>query len=245
VVTYAYDINDVKSVKVKYRFDNDGALNRPEDFMYDGREVKEWDHETYLNKSAFPDLPNKPDVWVEPKARADVYRGKIEVSIPEGKPGEIVQYFVEAVDGRGNVSRSPIQHVYVSNSADNPGDISNDEIHNRLKSGDPVTVADTIGLVFTIGRNDVNVFNHVFFRLEKADAAQMKELEAIAAKGKIKLSGEPKFRDEYINRLDAHLMKEENVASLKREANLTKAMAGPLAEQSGDPRVKRIREKLA
>lgn len=246
VVTYAYDINDVKSVKVKFRTDEDGILNRPEDFMYDGKDVKPWDHETYLNKMPFPDLPSHPDVWVDPRARADVYRGKIDIEIPEGKPGEMIQYFVEAVDGLGNLTRSPIQNVYVTNSGgSNPGDITNEEIHKQLSSGNPQVMAQTIGLVFTIGRNDRDVFNHVFYRLDKADEALMQNLEVLASKGQIKLSGDPKFRDEYINRLDGHLLKEENVAKLKSKRTLADSMSKPLADMASDPRVKRILEKLS
>lgn len=114
VVTYAYDVNQVKSVRVRYRVDEDGHLDRPQDFMYEGEGVKKWEGEVFLTKMPFPDLPRKPEVWVEPRARADVYRGKVEVQIPEGKPGELVQYYVEAEDSLGNVTRSPIQNIFIS-----------------------------------------------------------------------------------------------------------------------------------
>lgn len=243
VVTYVYDHSDVKSVKIKYRTDEDGVLNRPEDFRYEGDGVKKWDGEVQLNKMPFPELANKPGVWVDPKARADVYRGQIEIEMPENKQGEMVQYFVEAEDKLGNISRSPIQNVYVT-SAENPESISNDEIHNRLKSGDPGVMANTIAFVFKDGRNDVNVFNHVFFRIENADENLMNNMEKLAQKGKMKLSEEPNFRNEYINRLDKHVAVEANAAKLKAEPALTQAMAGPLTQQAGDPRVERIYQKL-
>jgi hypothetical protein len=245
VVTYAYDVNGVKSVKVKYRGDDSGSVDRPQDAMYEGEGVKKWDGEIQLNKIPFPDLPTKPDVWVDPKVRADVYRGKVELSLPEGTPGELVQYYVEAEDNLGNMTRSPIQHVYVSNAADNPAEISNDELHNRLKSGDPALVADTIALVLTIGRNDVNIFNHVFFRLENADPATLEALEQDAIKGRIKLSGERAFRNEYIGRLDRHLVQDENTARIKSEPHLAWFMSHPLAGEASDPRVARILAKLS
>jgi hypothetical protein len=245
VVTYAYDVNGVKSVKVKYRSDDSGSVDRPQDAMYEGEGVKKWEGEIQLNKIPFPDLPNKPDVWVDPKVRADVYRGKVELSLPEGKPGELVQYYVEAEDNRGNITRSPLQHVYVSNAADNPAEISNDELHNRLKSGDPTIVADTIALIFTIGRNDVNIFNHVFFRLENADGPMLENLEQDAIKGRIKLSADPAFRNEYINRLDKHLVKDENTAKIKSKPHLSWFMSHPLADMAQDPRVARILARLS
>jgi hypothetical protein len=245
VVTYAYDVNRVKSVKLRYRTDDSGKVDRPEDMMYAGKGVRPWDREVFMTKAPFPDLPNKPDVWIDPLARADVYRGKVELDIPGGKTGELVQYYVEAEDSLGNITRSPIQHVYVSSQGASPGDITNDEIHARLKSGDPDVTASTIALVFSIGRNDVNVFNHVFFRLETEGDAMMAALDALATKGKVTLSSDPRFRDEYINRLDRHLVKDANTAALKSRPALAHAMSAPLASQAGDPRVKRILEKLS
>ncbi|MHC9542445.1 MAG: hypothetical protein AB9903_23280 [Vulcanimicrobiota bacterium] len=240
VVTYAYDVNGVKSVKVKYRVDEDGKLDRPEDFKFEGRDVKKWDGEVSMNKLPFPDLPNKPPVWVDPTARADVYRTKVELNLPESSPGGMVQYYVEAEDNLGNITRSPLQNVFVNNAAESPAEISNDEIHNRLKSGDPGVIADTVSFVFNSGRNDINIFNHVFFRMENGDAALNQNLEALAAKGKIKVSGEPKFKDEYITRLDKHLVKPANVAAIKGTPHFKEALVTPLMDQQADPRVARI-----
>ena len=123
---------------------------------------------------------------------------------------------------------------------ENPAEISNDEIHNRLKSGDPGVITDTISFVFNSGRNDINIFNHVFFRMENGDAALNQNLEALAAKGKIKVSGEPKFKDEYITRLDKHLVKPANVAAIKGTPHFKEALVTPLMDQQADPRVARI-----
>ncbi|MDQ7824150.1 MAG: hypothetical protein RDV48_15215 [Candidatus Eremiobacteraeota bacterium] len=244
VVSYVYDVNNVKSVEVKYRTDDDGKLDRSQDFMFEGTGVKPWKSGHAMTKMPFPDLPNKPDVWVDPKVRADEYRTKVELEVPQGKEGELVQYYVEAEDMKGNISRSPIQHVYVS-AAGAPAEVTNEELHNQLKSGDPDTQATAVAFVLTTGRNDPNIFNHVFFRLEQADEKLLKSLENLAIKEKIKLSADPKFRDEYITRLDKHLVKEENTAKIKSLPHLSYFMSHPLADMAGDPRVARILAKLS
>lgn len=95
VVTYAYDVNDVASVKIKYR-----PAAGP---TYEG----EWTGAADMDRRAIPDPSTKPEVWVDPKARADAYTAHVDA--PKG----LVQYYVEATDSLGNVSRSPIQTVRV------------------------------------------------------------------------------------------------------------------------------------
>jgi len=246
LLSYVYDINDVKSVKVKYRYDDSGSVDTPKDSMFEGPGVKPFSEEISMEKKPFPELENKPPVFVPSKARADIYQVNFEPTIPEGKEGTLIQYYVEAEDGKGNVTKSPVQHVYVgSPTSSNPADVTNEELHNQLKSGDPATMANALAFVFTTGRNDVNVFNHAFFRIENGDNKLMTNLENLAIKQKIKLSEEPKFRDEYINRLDKHLVKEENVAKLKAQPHLSYYMSHPLANQASDPRVARILAKLS
>lgn len=245
VVTYAHDVNDINRIEVKYRKDADGVLNRPEDFMYEGKGVSPWEGSVQMINMGFPDLENKPDVWIDPIVRADRYETKIEPEIPEKSQGEIIQYYVEAEDKLGNVTRSPIRNVYVANGMGDPEEISNEEIHNRLKSGNASQAAGAIAFVFNSGRNDVHVFNHVFHRIEENNAGVMKELDSMSEKGIIKLNSEPEFRDEYINRLDQHLIKPANIKNLKSYSSLTKAMAKPLKEHAGsDPRAARILSKL-
>ena len=243
VRTYVHDISGLKSVKVKYRIDDSGKVDTPEDMRFEGEGVKKWEGSIDMTKHEFPELENKPDVWVEPKKRAEEYRANVELNVPEDKPGAMVQYYVEAEDLKGNISKSPIQHVYVS-TKNEPSQVSNEELHNQMKSGDPHTIGNAIAFIFTTGRNDVNIFNHAFFRIDEADDKLMDVLETLAIKEKIKLSDEPKFRDEYINRLDKHLEKEENVTKLKEKPHLTFFMSNPLTNQLEDPRVQRILRKL-
>ncbi|MEW6280514.1 MAG: hypothetical protein AB1758_17960, partial [Candidatus Eremiobacterota bacterium] len=237
VTTYVYDVADTRSVKVRYRLDADGELNRNEDFRFEGPGVEPWSGEVEMERSPFPDLEQKPGVWVDPLVRADVFRANLRIPLPEGSPGSLVQYYVEAVDTLGNVSRSPIRNVYV-NAHGEP--LSNEELHRRLGSGDPAAVAESIAYVFTSGRNDTHVFNHVFHRLELADARLLDRLEAAA--GELRLSADPAFRNEYVNRLDRHLDKEANQAALRGTTALKHALADPL--DGSDPRAQRIRTRL-
>lgn len=245
VVTYAHDVNDIKRIEVKYRSDSDGVLNRPEDFMYEGKGVSPWKGSVQMNNMGFPELAKKPDAWIDPKVRANRYEANIEPGIPEESKGELIQYYVEAEDTKGNISKSPIRNVYVANGMGDPVDISNDQLHNELKSGNATQVSGAIAFCLNAGRDNVNIFNHVFFRIEENVPDVMQKLDDMAVKGKIKLSEAPVFRDEYINRLDKHLVKPVNTANLKAFPNLVKAMALPLADQAGtDPRVARIMSKL-
>jgi hypothetical protein len=98
VATYAYDVSGVASVKLKYRTGADAGET------YAGNAWSEVD----MAASPYPEPAQKPPVWVEPQARADVYRGHIAASA-----GSTVHYFVEATDTLGNVTRSPIQHAAV------------------------------------------------------------------------------------------------------------------------------------
>jgi hypothetical protein len=102
VATYAYDMSGVKDVTIHYR-----TTDKPDaEQTYGGT----WDYQVEMQKQPFPAPNPKPAVWVEPKARADEYRG--EVTLPHG--GTNVQYYVEAVDAQGNSTRSPIRNVYVA-----------------------------------------------------------------------------------------------------------------------------------
>ncbi len=240
VQTYAYDVSGLASVKVRFRLDEDGELNRNEDFRFEGPGVTPWAGEVEMVGTPFPDLENKPGVWVDPLARADVFRGQVQISLPEGAPGALVQYCVEATDRAGNVTRSPLRNVWVD-AQGTP--LSNDELHRRLGSGEVDQVAEAIAYVLSTGRNDQHIFNHLFHRLETGGAALIERLEVRAREGELPLSSEPAFREEYINRLDRHLEKQANQSALRQTEALREALAGPLAG-SDDPRVARILQRL-
>ncbi|MHB2020491.1 MAG: hypothetical protein ACYCW6_26445 [Candidatus Xenobia bacterium] len=104
VVTMAYDTSGVENVTVHYRM-----VDKLSDSTYGSGG---WDHTTDMAKQVFPEPNPKPPVWVEPKARADEYRTTLKV-----QPGKYVQYYVEATDNVGNVTRSPIRNVWVNQGA--------------------------------------------------------------------------------------------------------------------------------
>ncbi len=240
VQTYAYDVSGLRSVKVKFRLDEDGELNRNQDFRYEGPGVTPWSGEVEMVRSPFPDLETKPGVWVDPVARADVFRAEVRTPLAAGAQGALVQYYVEAEDQRGNVTRSPIRNVWVDGEE---APLSNDELHRRMGSGDPAQVAGAAAYVLRTGRNDTHVFNHLFHRLETGGPDLLNRLEGLAAAGELPLNGEPGFRAAYVGRLDRHLEKESNQQALRATDALRRAMAGPLAGSS-DPRVERILQRL-
>lgn len=98
VWTLGYDVSGMKRVELKWRVDPSGARDDKADDMYAG----EW------NALAMQGRELESRTSVAPKHKAQEYSAKIE-----GQKECLVQYFVEAEDGAGNVTRSPIQHVQV------------------------------------------------------------------------------------------------------------------------------------
>lgn len=106
VWTYAYDVNGLTDVTLKYRIDADGfnPLESTHNETYaGGLEVGDWISVAMSSSDVAP-----PANILAPTQRALRYGGMIE-----GLEDVLVDYYVEAVDGRGNIARSEIQHVYV------------------------------------------------------------------------------------------------------------------------------------
>ncbi|MCC7476555.1 MAG: hypothetical protein IT425_14280 [Pirellulales bacterium] len=115
VWTYAYDVSGLSSVVLKYRVDNDGSnpLASTQNETYaGGPEVGAWTS-LAMNSS---DVPPPANIAV-PTYRALRYGGLIS-----GLENALVDYYVEAVDARGNITRSDIQHVWVGAGSLPPGD---------------------------------------------------------------------------------------------------------------------------
>ncbi|MDX2147641.1 MAG: carbohydrate-binding protein [Planctomycetota bacterium] len=103
------------SVTLKYRLDADGV--NPIDSIYNetyaggGGEVGAW-QSIAMTRRPFPagNVYNDPTIsFVEmPRFIADQYHARIT-----GVRSALVDYYIEAVDIRGNFARSPIHHVYV------------------------------------------------------------------------------------------------------------------------------------
>ena len=105
VWTYAYDVSGLASVTLKYRLDDDGELPvdaAANDTYSGGSGVGAW---TSLACTG-SDIVSTTDPL--PLYRAQRYAAQIT-----GITHSLVDYYVEAADSHGNVSRTPIQHVWV------------------------------------------------------------------------------------------------------------------------------------
>ena len=114
VWTFAYDVSGITSSTLKWRVDLDGqrTLNNTENETYAGGPgVSAW-QSAPMNRRAFPagNVYNDPtiDFFVMPQHIAEHFSAPIA-----GQSGKLIDYYVESVDVRGNITRSPIQHVYV------------------------------------------------------------------------------------------------------------------------------------
>lgn len=113
VWTYAYDVSGLTSVTLKYRVDNDGwnplESNQNETYA-GGSDVESWTS-TVMNRqpmAADPTGDSELNFFILPQAKADLCFAEIT-----GQKDVLIDYYVEAVDSKGNVFKSPIQHVYV------------------------------------------------------------------------------------------------------------------------------------
>jgi len=130
VWTHAYDLNGITSINVRVRFDNDGvnslSTTHNETFA-GGGDVGGWmtipmtkrelpKTRTALNTAAdngqIDYFVFDPAFWPDPVI-ADYYFVEINDGNAPGFRGKLLDYYVEAYDGLGNVHKSEIQHVWV------------------------------------------------------------------------------------------------------------------------------------
>lgn len=103
--TYVYDKSNLQSVKLKYRFDKDGINS-----------TSTIDNETYLGGN---DVAN----WIEINLTgidkssqtnpAPLLKAKEYLTTIQGLQDTLIDYYIEAVDGQGNVGKSPIRHCWI------------------------------------------------------------------------------------------------------------------------------------
>ncbi|MCK4341558.1 MAG: hypothetical protein KAY37_07545 [Phycisphaerae bacterium] len=106
VWTYADDISTLTSVTLKWRVDNDGVnpLSSIQNETYvGGAEVGSWNSEPMTSS----DVPPQGGVLTP------TYRALRWSAMLTGQQDVLIDYYIEAVDGMGNVAQSPIQHVYI------------------------------------------------------------------------------------------------------------------------------------
>lgn len=116
--TFVHDVSGVTSVTLKYRIDADGSnpLSSTQNETYaGGSEVGAWQNLPMIYR-AFPggNLLNDPniDFFEMPAYIADQYYVQVT-----GLRSVLIDYYIEAVDGKGHTRKSPIQHVYIGDGS--------------------------------------------------------------------------------------------------------------------------------
>ena len=125
--THAYDLSGIpdNGVKLKIRIDNDGnnplASNQNETYA-GGSEVGTW-VTLNMTKKVLPSTraalnaaaanPGEIDYFLPSNEQADYYFVKITNDNLPNFRNKLLDYYIEATDAKGNISKSDIQHVYV------------------------------------------------------------------------------------------------------------------------------------
>jgi hypothetical protein len=106
VWTYVYDVSDVAAVRLWYRFDADARITEANHVF---------DSTTWcVADMARQAVTSRTDPT--PRHVADRYEATLA-----GFGGWMLDYFVEAEDGRGNTARSDIRHVWIGDGGGGPG----------------------------------------------------------------------------------------------------------------------------
>lgn len=129
--SHVYDVSDVASVVLKVRIDADGI--NPMDSVQNetyagGSEVGSWisipmtkrvlpNNSTDLNAAANNGQINYFSDALSPEI-ADYYFARITDSSVAGFRGKLLDYYIEAQDGRGNLRKSEIQQVFVEDDGE-------------------------------------------------------------------------------------------------------------------------------
>jgi hypothetical protein len=119
--THAFDVSGVTNITLKIRVDHDGVnpigSNQNETFA-GGGEVGAW-ISIPMTQRTMPKTNVTGNSQVEffmlPDYIADYYWAKVT-----GYKNVLLDYYIEAYDSRGNVSKSDIQHVYVYDDGSGP-----------------------------------------------------------------------------------------------------------------------------
>ena len=109
VWSYVDDVSGLSAVRVYWRTDKDGVnpiSSVQNETFAGGSEVNGWNQEG--TTSSWDAVKGPDSVVPNPVNRAMKYSGKIL-----GQSNVLIDYFVEAVDTKGNTNRSDIFHVYV------------------------------------------------------------------------------------------------------------------------------------
>jgi hypothetical protein len=129
--THVYDLSGAEDVVLNVRIDADGrnplSSNQNETYA-GGDEVGDW-LRIPMTRRALPRTREalnaaagnaEIDYFITPPELADYYFAKIDDSSVPSFRGKLLDYYVEARDGRGNRARSDIQHVFVEDDGGAP-----------------------------------------------------------------------------------------------------------------------------
>lgn len=103
--TYAFDVNGLKSVQLKYRIDNDGINSNStndNEIYSGGNDVGNWITVDMIGNEK-PSNTNP-----QPLFKAKEYSAQIS-----NLNNVLIDYYVEAIDNNNNVEKSPILHVWI------------------------------------------------------------------------------------------------------------------------------------
>ncbi|MEL7451109.1 MAG: carbohydrate-binding protein [Pseudomonadota bacterium] len=148
VWTLIYDVSGVAGAELHYRVDDDG--DNP---------LSTTINETYAGGPGVGAWVTLPMTAAAVPAPAGVpvatYRAQRYEATVTGLEDVLVDYYVEAVDGEGNVKRSPISHVWVGAAGSSTGDQvsvtpdpvqAGESVTVRYTAGGPLAVADQVYL---------------------------------------------------------------------------------------------------
>jgi len=129
--THVYDISGVESISVKVRVDSNGVntmANDQNETYAGGADVGSW-IAIPMTKRVLPKTQaelnaaanhGEIDYFITSSELADYYFAKITDGNVSGFRGKLLDYYIEATDGQGNVSKSEIQHVFVEDDGVTP-----------------------------------------------------------------------------------------------------------------------------
>lgn len=113
--TYAYDVSGLTSVTLKYRTDYNRIVSNENKTYLGGSSVSAWISKEMTRQSmAAAPIDGELNLFITPKAKADLCYAEIK-----GMKDTLIDYYVEAIDIKGNVYKSPIQHVWVGSGSGN------------------------------------------------------------------------------------------------------------------------------
>ncbi len=143
VWTFAYDVNGLSSVKLKYRTDFDGVnpiQSIQNETFIGGNEVTNWTEIDMTRRPMSDDPTNDPELnfFIEPFAKAELCYAEIKAL-----KDTLIDYYVEAIDTKGNIFRTPIQHVYIENGDGSNGGNTNPNVSwnpEKPKSNEFITI---------------------------------------------------------------------------------------------------------